>query len=138
MAIINTPGGLGYTAESIGFAQQPDGSFRPVRAEFTTVHQDEAEAIGNGIVANVTGYATSTVQIDGITSATVTFEGTVDGTNWVAIVATDRNDGTTSATTATSDGLYVVDVRGLAYLRCRISVYATGKITITSLTIPLA
>jgi hypothetical protein len=98
--------------------------------------QSAAVATGNGTPVTVTaggegGYATLTVQVVGITTATITWEGTVDGTNWVAILATPLTTGT-AATTATADGIYRINVTGLASVRARISAWTSGTITVTA------
>jgi hypothetical protein len=77
----------------------------------------------------VVGYAVAGLQVSGTFSATVTFEGTVDGTNWVGVPATNRNDGA-AATTATAAGLFLVNCSGLQQLRARVSSYASGSVTV--------
>lgn len=97
--------------------------------------QSSAVATGNGTAVTCTGIddGGSTVlclQIVGITSATVTFEATIDGTNWVAVQFTNQTTAS-AATTATADGLYRATVLGLRTVRARISTYVSGTITIT-------
>lgn len=98
------------------------------------VMQSAATATGNGTAIDCTdassGAATAlTMQITGITTATITFEATVDGSNWVAVQTTDLNAGT-SATTATANGIYRLTVLGLLQVRPRISAYTSGTITV--------
>lgn len=95
--------------------------------EHRTLMQDGAEALGNGTPINCPGHGTCTVQITGITSATVTFEATLDGANWVAVLFTNLNTGN-AATTATADGIYRASCAGFALVRARISTYASGTI----------
>jgi hypothetical protein len=71
-----------------------------------------------------------TCQVTGITTATITWEGTVDGTNWVAIQAVDLGTGT-AATTATANGIYRINCTGLVEVRARISAHTTGTIYVT-------
>lgn len=97
---------------------------------FNATLQSAAAATGNGTAMNVGGLSQVGVQIAGITTATVTFEGTLDGTNWVAIRAYNMNSGA-AATTATADGLLVLPVMGLTQIRARISAYTSGTITVT-------
>lgn len=97
--------------------------------------QSAAVAIGNGTAIEVTdairgSYLALTVQITGITTATVTWEATVDGTNYVAIQATNLNAGT-EATTATADGIFRMTVLGFKYVRARISAWTTGTVYVT-------
>ena len=69
-------------------------------------------------------------QITGITTATITFKGTVDGTNYVAIPVTNLNSGT-AATTATADGIYRVTCIGLLNMLADITAYTSGTIIVT-------
>ena len=71
------------------------------------------------------------IQINGITTATVTFQGTIDGTNWVDIGFTDMADNSTVATTATADGIYKCSVAGLLQVRANLTAWTTGTITVT-------
>lgn len=96
--------------------------------------QSAAVATGNGtsistILQGDGAYRTLTVQIEGITTATVTFEGTIDGTNWVAIQFTNLNSAS-AATTATADGIYRADITGITTVRARISAWTAGTINV--------
>lgn len=90
---------------------------------------DGAVAIGNGTTFDVGGAAIAQFQIEGITTATVTFEESNDGTNWHATTAKNRNGGA-EATTATADGIYQVTCLGIQFMRARISSYTTGTIDV--------
>lgn len=106
------------------------GSFRQV---FMHVAETE-EANGTAVecVDGVLGaYTVLTMHIEGVNGDTLTFEGTIDGTNWIAIQATNLNDGT-AATTATADGLYRITVIGLYKVRARISTGGSGSVTVTA------
>ena len=99
------------------------------------VMQSAAVATGNGTAitcfqADLGAYLSVTLQIQGITSATITFEATIDGTNWVAVLFENLNSGNTG-TSATADGLYRGTVLGFYQVRARISAWATGTITVT-------
>lgn len=89
-----------------------------------------AVATSNGEVAGVHDLAVYGVQVEGIAGDTITFEGTIDGTTWYSLLAIAPATGV-RATTATADGLYIVPVAGLSQLRCRISTYSAGSITVT-------
>lgn len=92
--------------------------------------QSAATATGNGTAHYVLGLTTFVVQVQGITTATITFEVTQDETNWKAIEA--RNVTTNAiATTATADGIFAINVAGINQLRCRISAYTSGTITVS-------
>lgn len=90
--------------------------------------QTAATATGAGSSYGAGGLSTITVSITGITTATITFEGTVDDTTWVSIGATNSATGAI-ATTATANGIYVLPVAGYSQVRCRISAYTSGTIS---------
>jgi hypothetical protein len=92
--------------------------------------QTAAVATGNGTPSHVSGLSWGVAQIVGITTATITWEATIDGATWAGIRATLLSSGTAAAT-ATADGLYQIDLRGLSQVRARISAYTTGTITVT-------
>lgn len=101
------------------------------------VMQDSAVATGNGTALstlNASDGAMSyvTIQIEGISGDTITFEGTIDGSTWYAIRFANLTSGT-SATTATADGIYqsTLPVLGLTQVRARISTYSAGTIIAT-------
>lgn len=91
--------------------------------------QNAAVAVGNGTVLTVTGYGTAVVQVTGTFVATITFEGTVDGTNYQAISATQMGAAVV-ATTATAPGIYRMSPGGLTNIRARISAFTSGSITV--------
>lgn len=98
------------------------------------IMQSAAVATGNGTAATCTSggngsYTTLTMQVVGITTATITWEATIDGTNWVAIQTTNLNTGT-AATTTTADGLFRLTSLGLTSVRARISAWTAGTITV--------
>lgn len=72
-----------------------------------------------------------TIQIEGISGDTITFEGTIDNETWYALRFVPLSTGTV-ATTATADGLYQSDrpVLGLYNVSARISTYSAGVIII--------
>lgn len=97
--------------------------------------QDGATATGNGEAVEVAAPSRGTpvvlaLQVEGISGDTITFEGTIDGTTWYAILFTDLTTGT-EATTATADGIYRAVVLGLAWVRARVSTYSAGTIDVT-------
>lgn len=91
--------------------------------------QTGAVATGNGNTANVKGYATIGFQVSGTFSGTVTFEGSIDGTNWISLMATKQSDDS-RATTATAAGIYYATVAHLISVRARISLYTSGSINV--------
>ena len=100
-----------------------------VTMAFGATLQSGATATGNGTAMDVGGLAVAGLQVTGITTATITFEGTIDGSNWVALRALNLATGAV-ATTATADGVFQVPMAGLDELRVRISAYTSGTITV--------
>ncbi len=104
------------------------------------VMQAAAVATGDGTaVATVNAddgaHTTLTMQIVGITTATITFEGTIDGTNWVSVPATNITSGA-SAATATANGVYRLTCTGLMQVRARVSAWTSGTITVYGVATP--
>lgn len=97
---------------------------------FAHTFQSAATGTGNGTAMDVGGLAVATLQVEGITTATVLFEGTIDGSTWYAIRAINLNSGAV-ASQATADGVWTVPVAGLDQLRARISAYTSGTITVS-------
>jgi hypothetical protein len=76
------------------------------------------------------GKSTVGVQITGTFVATVTFEATIDGTNWTAINAVTNQTGAL-VTTATATGLWQIDVAGYIGFRVRCSAFTSGTVVVT-------
>lgn len=70
------------------------------------------------------------VQITGTLSATITFEATVDGTNWVAFNMVPAASAT-AASTATAVGAWSANTGGYAGIRARCSAYTSGSPVVT-------
>jgi hypothetical protein len=70
------------------------------------------------------------IQVTGTFSATITFEATVDGTNYVALNCLPSNSSTT-ASTATAAGAFTVSSGGYAAVRARCSAYTSGSPVLT-------
>lgn len=101
--------------------------------------QNAATATGNGVVIVSTesvdgALRTVTMQVSGTFVGTVTFEGTVNGTDWLALLCTNVTAGTT-ATTATAAAIMRLDCAGLAQVRARISAYTSGAITVIGMAV---
>lgn len=98
------------------------------------VMQNAATGTGNGTAVIVTdnadgAHSTLTCQITGINGDTITWEATIDDTNWIAIPFTNLNTAS-AATTATANGLYRATVSGLSQVRARVSTYSAGTIVV--------
>lgn len=93
------------------------------------IMQSAAAATGNGTALEVSGCGAAALQVSGTFVGTVTFEGTVDGSNWVSVQVQNVADGTVS-TTATAAGVFLANIAGLAQMRARVSTYTSGAITV--------
>lgn len=94
--------------------------------------QNAAEVDGNGTVVPLGGRSSLVVQVFGTFSATVTFEASLDGSNWIAVALANLNSTTRArATTATAAGLFLLDaIGGLELFRARVSSYASGAVSV--------
>jgi hypothetical protein len=118
--------------------QLPGGNYKDVVMQGTknnytgTITGIAATADGTAVLcteASGGAYTTLTAHVEGINGDTITFEATIDGTNWIAIQFTNLNSGS-AGTTATADGLYRATVLGLKQVRARISTYSSGTIIV--------
>lgn len=69
-------------------------------------------------------------QITGTFSGTLQFEMSIDGTNFVAVQATNVTSGAV-ATTATATGIFKYDVVGALVVRARSTAWTSGTATVT-------
>lgn len=99
-----------------------------------TTLQSAAGATGNGTVFLVDGCRSAMFQISGTFVGTITFEATVDGSNWVTYALSDiSTTARTHATTQTTAGIYTADdLAGLMAIRARISAWTSGAITVVA------
>ena len=94
--------------------------------------QAAAVAVSNGAPLNVTGLARIGLDVSIAGTATVRFEATVNGTDWLALPMTKVEDGTT-ADHATASAAYQATVSGLSLVRARISSWTSGAVTVQAL-----
>ena len=81
-------------------------------------------------------YGTAVVQITGITTATVTFQGSIDGSTFVNLMG--KNVTTVAAgVTATANGIYVIPITGLMKFRANISAHTTGTVVVDAVCVPI-
>lgn len=118
----------------------PDGGFKPLGfaggPDPITTLQDAVVTNTNGSPLYLHAAQMASIQIQGITTATVNFEATIDGTNWKAVaLANLGNTSRTRATTATADGIFLLEpAGGLSQFRARISSWSAGTITVKART----
>lgn len=73
--------------------------------------------------------SSAAVILTGTFSATVQFEESADGQNFVSANAFPQPTATAAVTSATSTGTWVVPVAGMAVVRVRVSSYASGTVS---------
>jgi hypothetical protein len=91
--------------------------------------QAAAAATGNGTAMDVAGQHALAVQVSGTFVGTVTFEGTLDDTNWVSVGLVPFAGGA-AVTSATAPGVWSLGDVPLSQFRARISAYTSGTITV--------
>jgi hypothetical protein len=94
----------------------------------------------NALNANVTiilgGQSTGGFTVTGTTgSLTLSFEATIDGTNWFAVAATPIPSAA-PVTSTTANGQWVVDLAGFYGVRGRISAFTSGSMTVSVVVTP--
>ena len=74
------------------------------------------------------------LQVTGTFTGTITFEASVDGTNYVAIAmkASAQTTATTLVTTTTTVGVFSLNIQGLPNFRARMSAYTDGSAVVTA------
>lgn len=94
-------------------------------------------ALNQAVTVNAAPIDKIGINIVGTFVGTVTFEATIDGTNWVATAAGAAATPTTFVTTATAPGLFVADCFQFVGFRVRCSAFTSGSIvtTITTATV---
>jgi hypothetical protein len=95
--------------------------------------QSAAGATGPGTALDMAGVDAFSVAVSGTFVATVTFEGTLDGTTFFTIGLTPMAGGA-AVTTATAPGQwYASPVMALLQFRARVSAFTSGAVTVISL-----
>lgn len=123
---INSSGNVVNIADTL---DEATGQFKPpAMKQFT--FQSGATAIGNGTVADVSGYATLMLQVTISTTATVVFEASLDGINYGGVSSNSTNATGTQANTTNAAGTsnWRISVVGFKYFRVRISSYTSGTV----------
>lgn len=90
-------------------------------------------ALNGTVVLNMPGDGGAAFDIRGAFTATVTFQGTIDGTNFFSLVATPVASAANVATvtTATAAGAWYVQCAGCTQIRAIATAYTSGTITAT-------
>ena len=100
---------------------------RRVTETMVDVNDTAGVAEGHDAFASMVVY-----QIFGTWAGTITFEGTIDNSTWVAIRAEPLTSGTLSTTT-TATGLFRIDASGLFKTRTRFSTDTSGTVSVQTI-----
>lgn len=124
---------------SVGIDQTTPGTTNAVSStaskSTSATLQNAVSATGNGSTLSVDGMATVVATVSGTFTATITFEGTEDGSTWQSILAS-RYAATTIASTTTSAGVFEVPVSGLVSFRARVTWTSGTSVTVTAHAVP--
>jgi hypothetical protein len=103
------------------------------RVGLNTNCQTAAVATGNGTAMPMAGARRASFDVVGITTATITWEATIDGTNYRGVSLMSQAGA--RAATATADGVYMTppEVPPMRAIRARISAWTAGTITVIGL-----
>ena len=111
--------------------QLGDGAANPFLTD--VVSQAQALSSLNAAVSlQLRGQASACFQITAIGSQTLTFEGSVDGTNFFSVNAYPLAGGA-AVTTTTATGQWTVDCAGFFIVRLRVSTQTSGSATVSGI-----
>lgn len=94
--------------------------------------QSAVLATGNGDTIDLQGATSVNVQVLLAGTATVTFEVSIDKTNWVPLYMESYSATASAVTSTTVNGIWYADIRGLALFRARVSSWTSGAVTATA------
>lgn len=90
--------------------------------------QSAASATGNGNVWDVSGLEHLAIQVFGTFTATVTFEGSNDNSNWAAVPF--YNSAGSFVSTASAAGMFVTNLTGYRLFRARVTWTSGTSVTV--------
>lgn len=93
--------------------------------------QTAAVATGNGTLFEVAGYGSIGFQVVIATTATITFEFTIDGANWLSLPVINTSGA--RVTTATASGAFWANIAGVLRVRARVSAWTSGNVDCAAL-----
>lgn len=94
-----------------------------------TLH-DAISATATGSSVEVGGMETVTAQVTGTFVASVTWQGSIDGSNWVDLLGMSMDGGAVSAS-PTAPGIYKIPVGGLLFFRANVAWTSGTSVTVT-------
>jgi hypothetical protein len=82
------------------------------------------------VVLQAAGWGTTSVQVTGTWVGTLSFEGSLDGVNYVALSA-QPSSSSTSVTTTAANGVWTVTTAGYGQVRVRFSAFTSGTAAVS-------
>lgn len=113
--------------ENQPFSMTADGRIRALTDD--NIVLGTAAANSTGVTLAAPGNSTVLVDVRGTWVGTLTFQGTVDGTNWLSINAFPQAGGI-SVTTTTGNGDWYIDPTGYLQVRAEFTAYTSGTVTV--------
>jgi hypothetical protein len=98
-------------------------------AQTNLSYSADLSAQDNSLTTFCRGYNSVDFQVKGTWSATLKFEGTVNGSDWITIYAVKKTGGAVD-TVATTNGIYDINSNGFTSVRARVSAYTSGTATV--------
>jgi hypothetical protein len=88
-------------------------------------------SLGGSTTLSMGGYTAAVIDLRGTFTATLQFQGTIDGTNWISLQAIPYGSAqnTNLVTSTTGPGAWLVQCAGCAQVRVNPSAYTSGTIT---------
>lgn len=88
-------------------------------------------ALNANVALALNGASGFAVDLRNAFTGTITFQGTIDGTNWfpLAVIPAGSGANTASVTTATAAGAWVGNANGLQQVRANCTAYTSGSLT---------
>ena len=97
-----------------------------------------SDGVGDGEILNLfSQFGNVVLQVTGITNATVTFKGSLNGQDWVNLAGYNLTNGTGTATAA-ANGIYSIPVVGISYFKAEITAYVSGDINVVANILPVS
>lgn len=97
--------------------------------------KENITAVTNMIILDVEGLSTAIIELTGTFIATLAFEYTINGDDWIALTANVQGLSST-ATTATATGKWKADVSGAQQIRVRCTAFTSGTVEVLLRAIP--
>lgn len=104
----------------------------------TSKLHDGSEGVGNGKVLDLHAqYANVVLQVTGITTATVTFKGSLNGEDWVNLAGYHLTTGAGAVSTV-ANGIFSIPVIGISYFKAEITAHTDGTIDVLAQIMPVS